>query len=71
MKIENKIKYSRVKEALIRWVLGTGGTVLDVIPWGKEIESVIPWKDVCDEISNKKAINGTSSFFNFRKTWFQ
>ena len=52
MKIENKMNYSRVKEGLIRWVLGTGGTVLDVIPWGKELESVIPWKDVSDKIIN-------------------
>jgi hypothetical protein len=50
MKIENKMKYNRVKEALIRWALGIGGQVLDVIPWSKEIESVIPWEDVCDEI---------------------
>ena len=56
MKIENKMEYSRVKEALIRWVLGTGGQdgtpcELDAIPWGEEIESVIPWEDVCDEIN--------------------
>jgi hypothetical protein len=50
MKIENKMEYNRVKEALIRWALGIGGQVLDVIPWSKEIESVIPWEDVCDEI---------------------
>jgi hypothetical protein len=50
MKIENKMEYNRVKEALIRWVLVPGGQVFDVIPWSKEIESVIPWKDVCDEI---------------------
>lgn len=51
MKIENKMEYNRVKEALIRWVLVPGGQVFDVIPWSKEIESVIPWKDVCDEIN--------------------
>lgn len=50
MKIENKMEYSRVKEALIRWVLVPGGQVFDVIPWSKEIESVIPWEDVSDEI---------------------
>lgn len=56
MKIENKIKYNCVKEALIRWVLGTDGedgatcSLIDVIPWGKELESVISWNDVCDEI---------------------
>lgn len=49
MKIENKIKYNRLKEALIHWVL-EGGRVLDAIPWGKEIESVIPWEDVSDRI---------------------
>ena len=57
MKIENKMNYSRVKEGLIRWVLGTDGEdgatceLLNVIPWGKEIESVISWNDVCDEIN--------------------
>jgi hypothetical protein len=56
MKFENKIKYTCVKEALVRWVLGTdgqdGGTceVLGTIPWGEEIESVIPWEDVSEEI---------------------
>lgn len=56
MKIENKIKYSYVKEALVRWVLGIDGQdgstcdLIDVIPWGKELESVISWNDVCDEI---------------------
>jgi hypothetical protein len=57
MKIENKIKYCCVKEALIRWVLGTDGQdgatceLIDVIPWGKELESIISWDDVCDEIN--------------------
>jgi hypothetical protein len=57
MKIENKIKYEYVKESLIRWVLGTDGQdgatceLIDAIPWGKEIESVISWNDVCDEIN--------------------
>ena len=57
MKIENRMKYSRVKEALIRWVLGTDGhngancSLYDMIPWGEKIESVIPWEDVCDEIN--------------------
>lgn len=58
MKIENKMNKVYVKEALIRWVLGTdgqdGGTceLIDVIPWGKELESVISWNDVCDEIND-------------------
>lgn len=58
MKIENKINYNYVKEALIRWVLGTDGQdgatceLLNVIPWGKELESVISWNDVCDEIND-------------------
>jgi hypothetical protein len=57
MKIENRMKYSRVKEALVRWVLGTDGhngancSLYDMIPWGEKIESVIPWEDVCDEIN--------------------
>ena len=35
MKIENKIKYNRLKEALIHWVLEGGRVrVLDAIPWG-------------------------------------
>ena len=57
MKIENKMKYTCVKEALIRWVLGTDGEdgatceLIDVIPWGKEIDSVLSWDDVCDEIN--------------------
>jgi hypothetical protein len=52
MKIENKIKYNCVKEALIRWVLGTDGqngapwVLCDTIPWGEEIEEVISWNDV-------------------------
>ena len=58
MKIENKMNRVRVKEALIRWVLGTDGQdgatceLIDVIPWGKEIDSVISWGDVCDEIND-------------------
>lgn len=56
MKIENKIVYRRVKEALIRWVLGTDGQdgatceLIDVIPWGDELETLISWDDVRDEI---------------------
>ena len=55
MKIENKINEHHLKEALIRWVLGDGQDcatceLLDVIPWGDELESVISWNDVCDEI---------------------
>jgi hypothetical protein len=58
MKIENKIKYNCVKESLIRWVLGTDGQdgatceLIDVIPWGKELESVISWNEVCDDIND-------------------
>ena len=57
MKIENKMNRVRVKEALIRWVLGTDGEdgatseLIDVVPWGEEIDSVISWDDVCDEIN--------------------
>lgn len=56
MKIENEMKYSSVKEALIRWVLGTDGQdgktckLINVIPWGEEISSVISWNDVCGKI---------------------
>ena len=58
MKIENKMNKLYVKESLIRWVLGTdeqdGATceLLNVIPWGKEIDSVISWDDVCDDIND-------------------
>ncbi len=58
MKIENKMNKLYVKESLIRWVLGTdeqdGATceLLNVIPWGKEIESVISWNEVCDDIND-------------------
>lgn len=58
MKIENKMKYSCIKEALIRWVLGTDGQngktckLNNVIPWDNEIESVIAWDDVYSEISD-------------------
>lgn len=58
MKIENKMKRSCVKEAIIRWALGTdgqnGGTseLIGVIPWGEELESVISWNDVCYEIED-------------------
>lgn len=57
MKIENKINEVHLKEALIRWVLGTDGQdgatceLLDVIPWGDELESVISWDDVYNEIN--------------------
>lgn len=58
MKFENKIKYNRLKEALIRWVLGTDGQdgatceLLDVIPWDDELETLICWDDVYDEIND-------------------
>jgi hypothetical protein len=58
MKIENKMNYQYVKEALIRWVLGTDGQdgatceLIGVIPWGKELESVISWNKVCDDIND-------------------
>ena len=58
MKIKNEMKYSCVKKALIRWVLGTDGQdgaiceLTNVIPWNEEIESVIPWNDVYDEIKD-------------------
>jgi hypothetical protein len=57
MKIENKMNFNCVKEALIRWVLGTDGqkgatwVLCDTIPWGKEIEEVISWKDVYGDFS--------------------
>ena len=62
MKIENKMEYSRVKEALIRWVLGTDGQdgatceLGDAIPWDEEIDSIIPWGDVIDEINDSFGI---------------
>ena len=52
------MNYNCVKDALIRWVLGSDGEdgatceLLNAIPWGKEIESVISWDDVCDEIND-------------------
>ena len=58
MKIENKINKLQLKEALIRWVLGTDGqngktcALISVIPWGDEINSVISWDDVCDYIND-------------------
>ena len=58
MKIKNKIKYTCVKEALIRWVLGTdrndGETceLIGVIPWDDDINSIISWNDVCDEVND-------------------
>lgn len=58
MKIENKINKLQLKEALIRWVLGTDGQngatcgLISVIPWGDEINSVISWDDVCDYIND-------------------
>jgi hypothetical protein len=58
MKIENRMKYGCIKEALIRWVLGTDGQdgeicdLLDAIPWDEEMDSVISWDDVYDEIKD-------------------
>jgi hypothetical protein len=58
MKIENKMNYLDVRKALIRWVLGTDGQdgatceLIDVIPWGKDLESVISWNEVCDDIND-------------------
>lgn len=57
MKFENKIKYNCVKEAVIRWVLGTDGqngatwVLCDTIPWSEEIEKVISWDDVYGDFS--------------------
>ena len=58
MKIENKINELHLKEALIRWVLGTdrndGETceLIGVIPWDDDIDSIISWNDVCDEVND-------------------
>jgi hypothetical protein len=58
MKIENKMNMFYVRESLIRWVLGTDGQdgatceLIDVIPWGKELDSVISWNEVCDDIND-------------------
>lgn len=74
MKFENKLNKTDLEEALINWVFGSdnqdGATsvVLDNIPWTDEMESVIPWRCVDEEIDEAIGLRGGWDVYRLLKS---
>lgn len=64
MKFKNELNKKELEKALVNWVLGTDGQdgatceVLATIPWNDEMERVIPWRCVDEDIDEAIGIRG-------------